>query len=202
MDKGLQGVSIADDIYNGGLKGMIEAAGGKKENINIIGEYFGEFAEGVQTPLISAILAAHPDKKIDVVYTQGYCTTVVTAFKNAGLTYTPLMYCQNYNANALLLTDGTNNGIMNMTTNAGSIGALDIAYRMFMGEKVDKQYPWPTSYGVTKKGFEFTPVAKNVQFVMLERGVNAFPEYPPGFQPFWNWPGAYVQITVQEATGK
>ena len=93
MDHGLQGVSIADDIYQGGLDGMVEAAG-SDANINIVGEYYGEFAEGVQEPLISAILAANPDKKIDVVFTQGYCTTVVSAFKNAGLDYTPYMYCQ------------------------------------------------------------------------------------------------------------
>ena len=200
MDHGLQGVQIADDIYQGGLDGMIEAAG-SDANINVVGEYYGEFAEGVQEPLISAILAANPDKKIDVVFTQGYCTTVVSAFKNAGLDYTPYMYCQNYNANAVLCTEEDVNCLMNMTTNAGSIGSLDTAYRLFIGEEPDKDQSWPTSYGTTVAGYEFTPKASNVEFVMLERGVNAFPELPPGFQPFWNWPGAYVQITLEEATG-
>jgi ribose transport system substrate-binding protein len=202
MDKGLQGVEIANDIYQGGLDGMIEAAGGKEENIIIVGEYYGEFAEGVQEPLISAILAANPDKKIDVVYTQGYCTTVKSAFENAGLDYLPIMYCQHYNSNCILCAQEGVECFVNRTTNAGSIGSLDTAYRLFKGEEVPKQQGWPVSYGVTQEGFEFEPRYEGAEFAQMQIGVNAFPDLPPGFQPFWNWPTAYVQITLEEATGE
>ncbi len=175
MDKGLQGVSIADDIYQAGLDGLAEAAGGKKENIKIVGEYYGEFAEGVQEPLISAILAANPDVHIDYVHTQGYCTTVVSAFKNAGLDYLPLMYCQGYNANAVLCTEEGVDCYVQLDTFAGSIGALDTAYRMFMGEEVARPIAWPTNMGVTKAGFEFEPKTPGAQFQMLDSELTPSP---------------------------
>jgi len=199
MDKGLQGVDIADDIYRCGLEGMYKVA--PKENIKIVGEYYGEFAEGVQEPLISAILAANPDKKIDLVHTQGYCTTVKSAFENAGLDYLPIMYCQGYNANAVLCTQKGVNCVVQLDTFAGSIGALDTAYRWMAGEEVPAQIPWPTDFGVTIPGIDITVRTPSAKVSMLETGVNAFPDLPPGFGPLYNWPGAYVQITVEEAAG-
>jgi ABC-type sugar transport system substrate-binding protein len=199
MDKGLQGVDIADDIYQCGLDGMYSVA--PKENINIVGEYYGEFAEGVQEPLISAILAANPDKKIDVVHTQGYCTTVKSAFENAGLDYLPIMYCQGYNANAVLCTQEGVNCVVQLNSFAGSIGALDAAYRWMAGEDVPNQIPWTTDFGVTIPDIDIKLRTPNAKVSMMETGVNAFPDLPPGFGPLYNWPGAYVQITVEEAAG-
>lgn len=194
MDKGLQGVDIADRIYQGGLDGMKSVA--PEENINIVGEYFGEFAEGPQEPLISSILATNPDKEIDVVFTQGYCTTVVSAFENAGLEYTPAMYCQGYNSNLLLCAEDDKSCFVNLSTNAGSIGSLDTAYRVLNGEDVPKEQPWAVRYAVTDTSIDIgKPTEK------IEVGENAFPDLPPGFQPFYNWPDAKVQISLEEAAG-
>jgi ribose transport system substrate-binding protein len=199
MDKGLQGVDIADDIYRCGLEGMYNVA--PKENINIVGEYYGEFAEGVQEPLISAILAANPDKKIDVVHTQGYCTTVKSAFENAGLDYLPIMYCQGYNANAVLCAQEGVDCVVQLDTFAGSVGALDTAYRWIMGEDIQEPIVWPTDFGVTIPGIEVNLRTPNARIVPIKEGVNAFPDLPPGFGPLYNWPGAHVQISLEEAAG-
>ena len=200
MDKGLQGVSIADDIYQGGLDGMTAAAGGDASRINIIGEYFGEFAEGVQEPLVSAILAANPDKKIDVVFTQGYCTTIASAFENAGLDYLPVMYCQGYNSNQILCAEDGTDCFINAANFSGSIGSLDAAYRIFKGEEVPGEIGWPVDYVVTQD-FDWEPGYTDAKVVQAEVGVTAFPDLPPGFSPAFNWPGAAVQITVEEAAG-
>jgi ribose transport system substrate-binding protein len=202
MDKGLQGVQIADDIYHGGLDGMTEIAGGDASRINIVGEYFGEFAEGPQEPLISAILAANPDTKIDVVFTQGYCTTVQSAFENAGLDYLPIMYCQGYNANQILCAEEGVECFVNASNFVGSIGSLDAAYRIFTGEEVPKEIPWPVDYVITQDIEEFEPTYADAAVAMAEIGVTAFPDLPPGFSPAYNWPGAYVQITLEEAAGQ
>jgi ribose transport system substrate-binding protein len=198
MDRGLQGVDIADRIYQGGLDGMIEVAG-SEDNINIVDEYYGEFAEGVQEPLISAILAANPDTHIDVVFTQGYCTTVVSAFKNAGLDYLPAMYCQAYNANGLVCVENDATCFINANTNAGSIGSLDIAYRVLSGEEVEEhEVQWPVAYVVTR---EADVELSEADATLAEVGVNVFPDLPPGFQPTFNWEGALVQISLAEASG-
>ncbi len=196
MDRGLQAVEVADRIYQGGLDGMLSVA--PEENINIIGEYYGEFAEGPQEPLISAILAANPNEKVDVVFTQGYCTTVVSAFENAGLDYLPAMYCQAYNVNAVLCAEPGRVCFVNMDPNPGSIGSLDTAYRLFKGEDVPKEQAWPASYVVTDASIS---IGRPDVTSQLEIGVNAFPDLPPGFQPQYNWPGALVQISLEEATG-
>jgi ribose transport system substrate-binding protein len=198
MDRGLQGVDIADRIYQGGLDGMIEVAG-SEGNINIVDEYYGEFAEGVQEPLISAILAANPDTNIDVVFTQGYCTTVVSAFRNAGLDYLPAMYCQAYNANGLVCVENDAVCFINANTNAGSIGSLDIAYRLLSGEEVEeKEIQWPVAYVVTR---DVDVELSEADPSLAEVGVNVFPDLPPGFQPTFNWEGALVQISLAEASG-
>ncbi len=211
MDHGLQGVSIADDIYQGGLDGMISVA--PEENINIVGEYYGEFAEGPQEPQISAILAANPDTQIDVVYTQGYCTTVVSAFENAGLDYTPAMYCQGYNTNHLLCVEEGMRCFVNAASFSGSIGSMDVAYHLLAGEKIqcaddtergledewaECVIPGGTKYYVT----EILDMGENSdRQELLEIGVNAFPDLPLGFGTFFNWPDGIVQITVEEAAG-
>ena len=142
--------------------------------------------------------AANPDVHIDYVHTQGYCTTVVSAFKNAGLDYLPPMYCQGYNANAVLCTEEGVDRYVQLDTFAGSIGALDTAYRMFMGEEVAGQIAWPTNMGVTKAGFEFEPKTPGAQFQMLDVGVNAFPDLPPGFGPLYNWPGPMCKSPLKK----
>lgn len=211
MDRGLQGVSIADDIFNGGLEGMKSVVG--EENINIVGEYYGEFAEGPQEPLVSAILAANPGTQIDIVFTQGYCTTIASAFKNAGLDYTPAMYCQGYNANQLLCAEDGMSCFINAASFSGSIGSMDTAYRLLSDEAVECAdgstrsleddwaeciLPWGTRYYVT----EILDIGENSdRQEKLEIGVNAFPDLPLGFGPYFNWPGALVQITVGEAAG-
>ncbi len=211
MDHGLQGVSIADDIYQGGLDGMTSVA--PEENINIVGEYYGEFAEGPQEPQISAILAANPDTQIDVVYTQGYCTTVVSAFENAGLDYTPAMYCQGYNANHLLCAQEGMRCFINAASFSGSIGSMDTAYRLLAGEKIqcaggtergledewaECVIPWGTRYYVTA----IHDIGENSdRQELLELGVNAFPDLPLGFGPYYQWPGSVVEITLEEAAG-
>ncbi len=67
------------------------------------------------------------------------------------------------------------------------------------GEEVPAQIPWPTDFGVTIPGYDITLRTPNANIEMIEEGVNAFPDLPPGFGPLYNWPGAYVQITVEEA---
>ena len=90
---------------------------------------------------------------------------------------------------------------MQLDTFAGSIGALDTAYRWMAGEEVPTQVPWPTDFGVTIPGIDISLRTPNAKVSMLETGVNAFPDLPPGFGPLYNWPGAYVQIKVEEAAG-
>jgi ribose transport system substrate-binding protein len=201
LDKGLSGAQIADDAYQNWIKGMTDAAGGKKENINIIGEYYSQFAEGPQEPAISAILAANPDKKIDAVFSQGYCTTVASAFENAGLKYYPLIKCEGYNGSTLLLLDKKIDGFVSMPTWGGSVGSLDAAYRWIMGEDVPKTIAWPAKYVITKDiGWKAAYPAAIVE--MAKVGLNAFPDLPAGFGPFLGWKGSCADVTVQDVLGK
>ena len=189
MDKGLQGVSIAQDIYDGGLEGMRSVGG---DNIKVVGEYFGEFAEGVQEPLISALLATNPE--VDAVFTQGYCTTVFSAFKAAGRT-PPVVYCQGYNSNALALAEEGNKGFITAGSFAGSIGAMETAYDVFHGKPRDKEQGWGVQYMATDTSFDI-----GKPYDLIEIGKNAFPDLPLGFGVNYNWSGP-TQITIEEATG-
>ena len=96
MDRGLQGVSIADDIYNGNLEGMKEVCG---DSIKIVGDYYGEFSATKQEGLISALLASNRD--VQGVLGQADCVTIASAFADAELPM-PVLRCAGSNANLVL----------------------------------------------------------------------------------------------------
>jgi hypothetical protein len=123
------------------------------------------------------------------------------------------MYCQGYNTNHLLCVEEGMSCFVNAASFSGSIGSMDVAYRLLAGEKVacadgtergledewaECVIPWGTKYYVT----EVLDMGENSdRQELLEVGVNAFPELPLGFGTFFNWPDAMVQITVEEAAG-
>jgi ribose transport system substrate-binding protein len=191
MDKGMQGVSLAEDIYRGNIDGMKEICDDK---INIVGEYYGNFAATEQEPQISALLSTNPD--VQAVLGEADVVTIASAFKAAGLN-PPAMRGAGSNANMVACLEPGVECFLSSNTPSVSIGAMDVAYKLLHGEDVPKIVPYPIQHFATDTSFEV-----GEPYEKIEEGVNAFPDLPPGFQPAYNWPGAMVTITLDEAMGK
>ena len=79
LDKGLQGVSIADDMFQGFKAGLQNVCGDK---IKVVGEFFGQFGPGPLAQVMPGLLASNPD--IDAVFVDTTPGVVVKAFRDAG----------------------------------------------------------------------------------------------------------------------
>jgi ribose transport system substrate-binding protein len=198
MDLGLQATQIAEQIANGGRQGFKDACGDNNQ-IEEVATFYGQFAEGPMEPAISSILATQP--KLDGVFTQGYCTTVISAYESAGRLDTdkPVLYCQGYNSNFVLLAQGKAKGVISANSPATSIHAMQLAYELRSGEKVQKYNPYELGTYATD-----TSIDVGVPYEKIELGKNAFTDMPGGFSPAYNItnsppnPKIWVQITLDD----
>ena len=90
VDHGIPGLGISKDIENGfraGLKQTGPEDQGRRD-------FNGQYAPGPEQSGISSLLVGNPD--VNGVMTQGYCTPVFNAFKQAGKAAVPAT-CYGYN---------------------------------------------------------------------------------------------------------
>ena len=90
VDHGIPGLGISKDIENGFRAGLKKAA----PAVKVSGTFNGQYAPGPEQSGISSLLVGHPD--VNGVMTQGYCTPVFNAFKQAGKKAVPAT-CYGYN---------------------------------------------------------------------------------------------------------
>jgi len=203
VDLGLQAVSVAEDIARGGRDGFVEACG--EGALEEVGEFYGEFAEGPMEPAISSFLATEP--RLDGVYTQGYCTTVVSAYEAAGRFESddPVLFCQGYNSNFVLLSKDKMRGVITAGSPAISTWAMQMAYQLLTGEEIERHQLYVLGVYGTNTEHDI-----GIPYDLIEEGVNAFPDLPGGFSSVVNVtnsppnPPIWVQITMEdlEAVGQ
>lgn len=190
LDKGLQGVSIADDLYQGMVDGLKAGCGDK---INVAGTYYGQFGPGPQEAAIGALLPTIP--QIDGVFVDTTGSSAWKVFKDAGRK-TPVTFFSYNNADAVQCAKEKIDCFTIVTSWGAGIGAMDTAYRIFHGEDVPKQQKWPSLFIASDPSIDV-----GVPVEQLELGVNAFEDKPANWIPMFNWPGAKVQLTEAEAFG-
>jgi ribose transport system substrate-binding protein len=198
IDLGLPATQIAEQIAQGGRDAFVDACGTDSQ-LEEVGEFYGEFAEGPMEPAVSSFLATEP--VLDGVYTQGYCTTVVSAYESAGRLESddPVLFCQGYNSNFVLLAEGKARGVITANSPATSIHAMQVAYRVLTGEDVERYNPYYLGVYATSTDHDI-----GVPYAQIEMDVNAFPDMPGGFTPVLNITNSppndpiWVQITLDD----
>ena len=94
VDRGLPGAPISAIIHDSFLEGLKKYG----PNVKVLAEYDGKYSIGPEQQAVSALLAGHSD--VAGVMTQGYCTPIFNAFKQAGLKNVP---CTAYGYNGELV---------------------------------------------------------------------------------------------------
>lgn len=173
MDTGLAGAPISQQLTDGA-----KAVFDQYPDIHIVGTYEGQYAEGPAQQGMASLLAANP--VIDAVYTQGYITPIVAAFKAANRPCVPMSGFA-YNGSVLALVDENVQGII--ANNLPGLGAmaLKIAVDVLDGKTVDFQSVVDPSFLVTDTSIDLTV---GVTGELIEEGVNCFRDMPNGF----DWP--------------
>lgn len=193
VDKGIAGVSIAEDMWKGNLAGIEESCG--KNAVKVVGEYFGEFSPQKGSAALSGLLASKRDVQA-VIGTVHDCPGAARLFAENGLA-PPVLNCQGFNASVQHLLKPGSRAFVVQTSFAGSIYAMELMRRLLKEEDVPKTTIWAANYVASDPT---TDIGKPIQ--RAEPGRNVYPDLPPGFGPFYNYPGALVQITRDEALGR
>ncbi|MCA0251296.1 MAG: substrate-binding domain-containing protein [Actinobacteria bacterium] len=184
VDTGLPGNTAGNTLYETAMAIFAE------NDMDVVAEFAGEYADGVGQEQLGSVLAAHQD--LDGVYSQVYGETIAAAFKDAGRELVP---ATSFNTNAGMLAALNNNMDLLISNNAAGLGAIamDVALKVLEGEEV------PTATLVTP-GFFAVDNSVDVGFpvVKIEEGVNAFPELPGALA----WPvlpsDFEPQVTIEE----
>jgi ribose transport system substrate-binding protein len=192
VDRGLAGAPISAQLENGYLDVLKNYP-----DIEVIGNYNGEYALGPEQAGVASLLAAHPE--VDGILTQGYGTGAMKALEDAGRPLVPVTaFSYNGTAVACAQTDGAK-CILGSNPAYLSSEAIKLAVDILDGK------PKPADRHVLVNGDFITtdPIKSELYpeavFQKIEIGKNAFPELPPGLTlpitPDW------VDITAQEAAG-
>ena len=173
VDTGLAGAPISQQLYDGAI-----AVFDQYPNIHVVGTYEGQYAEGPAQQGMAAVLAATAD--IDAVYTQGYITPIVAAYKAAGRDCVPMSGFA-YNGSVLALVDENVEGVI--ANNLPGLGAmaLKVAVDVLDGETVESHIVVDPTFLVTDTSIDLTV---GVEGELIEEGVNCFRDMPNGF----DWP--------------
>jgi len=191
IDKGLTGVSIAQDMFDGYSAGLQQECG---DGIKVVATYYGEFGPGPQAQAVPGILAANP--QIDGWFADTTPSVVFKAFEDAGRK-PPVMGTGYGNPDAVMCIEKGYDCAMNATSWGPAIGAMETAYKVFHGQPVERLQGWDNRYYATD-----TSIDVGVPFEKLEIGKNAFPDKPATFTPAYNWQAATLQLSEEEAYGK
>jgi len=192
VDRGLAGAPISAQLENGYLDVLKNYP-----DIEVIGNYNGEYALGPEQAGVASLLAAHPE--VDGILTQGYGTGAMKALQDAGRPLVPVTaFSYNGTAVACAQTEGAK-CILGSNPAYLSSEAIKLAVDILDGK------PKPADRHVLVYGDFITtdPIKSELYpeavFQKIEIGKNAFPELPPGLTlpitPDW------VDITAQEAAG-
>jgi ribose transport system substrate-binding protein len=192
VDRGLAGAPISAQLENGYLEVLK-----KYPDIEVIGNYNGEYALGPEQAGVASLLAAHPE--VDGILTQGYGTGAIKALQDAGRPVVPVTaFSYNVAATTCAQTEGAK-CILGSNPAFLSSEAIKLAVEILDGK------PKPADRHILVNGdFLSTDPIKSELYpdaVMqkIEIGTNAWPDRPPGLTlpitPDW------VEITAEEAAG-
>ena len=170
---------------------------GEAADIEVIGNYNGEYALGPEQAGVASLLAAHP--QVDGILTQGYGTGAIKALQDAGRPIVPVTaFSYNVAATTCAQTEGAK-CILGSNPAFLSSEAIRMAVDILDGK------PKPADRHILVNGdFLSTDPIKSELYpeaVMqkIEIGTNAWPDRPPGLTlpitPDW------VDITAEEAAG-
>jgi ribose transport system substrate-binding protein len=196
LDRGLAGAPISAQLENG-YKAVLE----KYPDIEIIGEYNGEYALGPEQAGVASLLAAHPE--VDGILTQGYGTGAMKALADAGRPLVPVT-AFSYNGTAVSCAQ-TEGAKCIIGSNPGYLAAEAMKLAVSILDGNGTKIPTAeTRHVLIQAPFLTTdPIALDLNpganMVKIEIGVNAFPDMAPGItlplSPDW------VEITPEEAAG-
>jgi ABC-type sugar transport system substrate-binding protein len=195
IDQGIPGLGISKDIEGGFRKGLKQTGPAVKD----AGTFAGQYAPGPEQSGISNLLVGNPD--VNGVMTQGYCTPVFNAFKQAGKPSVPAT-CFGYNGELGACAKAGNKCAVLSGSPVVIQIAMEKALAILEGKPAppkNKIIPVPMVLYVTA-----TPkVAVNVpglKVEVLKAGVNYFPKLPAGLALPYTLP--QYKIAAKDAVGK
>jgi ribose transport system substrate-binding protein len=197
IDRGIPGVATSADIVDGFKAGLAKYG----PDIQIVGEFDGQFAAGPEQQGISALLTAHPD--ISGIMTQGYCTPVFNATKAAGLSGVAAT-CFAYNGEMKACADGNKCAVL-----SASPAVMQLAMQIALDALDGKAVP-PTSQMIYQDDATLFTTAEpavtlddvKVRTETLAAGKNFFPDLSPGMALPYTRPQFADRITANQAVGK
>lgn len=195
VDRGIPGLGISKDIQNGFLAGLKQDG----PNVKVAGEFDGQYAPGPEQSGISNLLVGSPD--VQGVMTQGYCTPVFNAFKQAGKADVPAT-CYAYNGEiGACAQSGRACAILSGSPVVMQIG-MKLALDALEGRKTPPKNRWVpvpmTLYITGSPKVNLSGSGVNVE--IIKRGKNFFPSLPPGLALPYTL--KQYPITPQQAAGK
>jgi ribose transport system substrate-binding protein len=195
VDRGLAGAPISAQLENGYL-----AVLKKYPNIEVIGNYNGQYALGPEQEGVAALLAAHPE--VDGILTQGYGTGAIKALQDAGRKIVPLTaFSYNVAASTCVKTPGAA-CILGSNPAFLSSEAIKLAVDILDGKPkpADRHILVYGDFLATNGGDFKSELYPDARIEKIVIGKNAFPEMSPGLTlpitPTW------VEITAKEAAGQ
>ncbi len=169
LDQGLQGAAEAELEYNAS-KEMFETYSG----INIVSDYQSNYGLSEGEQALASVIAANPD--IDAVTTQGYCGSVINAFKKAGLDI-PVSCGGGYNGNMKALLENDAEGIIDVYYVGLSADALNYAIRILDGEEIPEETVLDVAFVATSVDYDMGEYS-DVKIELAEEGKNFFNDQP------------------------
>ena len=169
LDQGLQGAAEAELEYNAS-KEMFETYPG----INIVSDYQSNYGLSEGEQALASVIAANPD--IDAVTTQGYCGSVINAFKKAGLDI-PVSCGGGYNGNMKALLENNAEGIIDVYYVGLSADALNYAIRILDGEEMPEETVLDVAFVATSVDYDMGEYS-DVKIELAEEGKNFFNDQP------------------------
>ncbi len=195
VDHGIPGLGISKDIENGFLKGLKQTG----SRVKIAGGFNGQYAPGPEQSGITSLLVGHPD--VNGIMTQGYCTPVFNAFKQAGKPAVPAT-CYAYNGElGACAQPGHACSILSGSPVVMQI-AMKVALDVLSGKPAppkNKIIPVPMTLYISA-----TPKVRvsvpGVKVEVLKKGANFFPNLAPGLALPYTLPR--YKISPADAVGK
>lgn len=170
-------------------------------DVEVAGEYDGEYAPGPEQQGISQLLVGNKD--VTGVMTQGYCSPAFKAFQQAGIAELPAATCYGYNGELVsCMEEKADCAVLTGSPVVVQI-AMELALKVLEGDAppTEDVVPVPMKLYVTNADeFEPTENPANVEIEQIALGENAYPDLPPGLAlPFSK---DDYDITPEQAAGK
>ena len=194
VDRGLPGAPISAIIHDNFLKGLKKYG----PNVKVLAEYDGKYSIGPEQQAVSSLLAGHPD--VAGVPTQGYCTPIFNAFKQAGKKLVP---CTAYGYNGELTACAKQKASCAILSGAPTVVqiALKLGLDAMDGKPVPpkgKTVPVPWTLYLSGPNIKLQNPGGDVQQIVI--GKNAFTTLAPGLAVPYTLP--QYKITAAQAAAK